>query len=123
MPPVGKVWALRGPMQDRPGSADSRAATARPPIQQPRVAPKEHAMTTMNIVRFRTKLGREDAFIEAHRRADPTFKGFLRGSLVKTGDRSFCMVGEWSSFEEMAAARPQMIALLDSFREHLEDLG
>ena len=59
----------------------------------------------------------------AHRRAGRDFKGFLRGSLVKTGERSYCMVGEWDSFDSLAAARPQMIALLDTFRAELEDLG
>jgi len=80
-------------------------------------------MTAFNIVRFRVKPGRDEAFIEAHRRAGRDFKGFLRGSLVKTGERSYCMIGEWDSFDSLAAARPQMIALLDSFRAELEDLG
>jgi len=76
-----------------------------------------------NVVRFRVKPGREEAFIEAHRRADATFKGFLRGSLIKTGERAYCFIGEWDSFESIAAARPRMIALLDTFRNELEDLG
>jgi quinol monooxygenase YgiN len=80
-------------------------------------------MTAFNIVRFRVKPGHDEAFIEAHRRADRAFKGFLRGSLVKTGERSYCMVGEWDSFASLAAARPQMIGLLDTFRADLEDLG
>jgi hypothetical protein len=80
-------------------------------------------MTAFNIVRFRVKPGREEAFLEAHRKADPTFKGFLRGALVKTGDRAYCMVGEWDSFDSLAAARTQMIGLLDTFRAELEDLG
>lgn len=80
-------------------------------------------MTAFNVVRFRVKPGREEAFIAAHRRADAAFKGFLRGSLVKTGERSFCLVGEWDSFDSIAAARPQMGALLDTFRADLEDLG
>ena len=80
-------------------------------------------MTAFNIVRFRVKPGRDEAFIAAHRRAGRDFKGFLRGSLVKTGERSYCMIGEWDSFDSLAAARPQMIALLDSFRAELEDLG
>jgi hypothetical protein len=79
--------------------------------------------TAFNIVRFRVKPGREEAFLEAHRRADPTFKGFRRGSLVKTGERGSCFVGEWDSFDAIAAARTQMIALLDTFRNELEDLG
>ena len=79
--------------------------------------------TAFNIVRFRVKPGREQDFIDAHRKADPTFKGFLRGSLVDTGERTFCFVGEWDSFDAIAAARPQMISLLDTFRDHLADLG
>ena len=80
-------------------------------------------MTAFNIVRFRVKPGHDEAFIEAHRRADPTFNGFVRGSLVKTGERAYCLVGEWDSFASLAAARPQMITLLDTFRADLEDLG
>ena len=80
-------------------------------------------MTAFNIVRFRVKPGREEAFLEAHRKADPTFKGFLRGSLVKTGERAYCMVGEWDAFDSIIEARPKMIALLDTFRGDLEDLG
>lgn len=79
--------------------------------------------TAFNIVRFRVKPGREQAFIDAHRRADFVAAGFRRGSLVKTGDRTFCMLGEWDSFDSLAAARPKMIAVLDSFRADLEDLG
>ncbi len=80
-------------------------------------------MTAFNIVRFRVKPGRDEAFIEAHRRADAAFKGFLRGSLVKTGEQAYCIVGEWDSIASLAAARPQMIAMLDTFRADLEDLG
>lgn len=80
-------------------------------------------MSAFNVVRFRVKPGREEAFIEAHRRADTAFKGFVRGTLVKTGERSFCIIGEWNSFDDLAAARPQMIGLLDTFRGDLEDLG
>ena len=80
-------------------------------------------MSAFNIVRFRVKPGREEAFIEAHRRANPDFKGFIRGALVKTGERAYCVVAEWDSFESIAAARPQMIGLLDTFRADLEDLG
>lgn len=80
-------------------------------------------MTAFNAVRFRVKPGREQSFIDAHKRADITLKGFVRGALVKTGERTFCMIGEWDSFASLAAARPKMIALLDTFRADLEDLG
>ena len=79
--------------------------------------------TAFNVVRLRVKPGREEAFIEGHRRADAGFAGFRRGALVRTGERNFCIVGEWDSFDSIVAARPQMGALLDRFRDDLEDLG
>jgi hypothetical protein len=43
--------------------------------------------------------------------------------MVKTGERRYCFVGEWIDMDSLAKARPNMIALLDSFRDTLEDLG
>jgi antibiotic biosynthesis monooxygenase len=80
-------------------------------------------MTAFNVVRFRVKPGHEQRFVEAHRTARPQFKGFLGGSLVQTGDQTFCLVGEWRNFQSIVSARPQMITLLDSLRDMLEDLG
>lgn len=80
-------------------------------------------MTAFNVVRFRVKPGRDEAFIDAHRRADMRFDGMRRGCMVKTGEHSYCIIGEWDSYEHLAAARPRMIAVLDSFRSDLEDLG
>ena len=80
-------------------------------------------MKAFNVVRFRVKPGRENEFIDAHRRAKPDFVGFRRFVLIKTGDRSYCVMGEWDSYENMVAARPKMIAMLDTFRDTLEDLG
>jgi hypothetical protein len=80
-------------------------------------------MTAYNIVRFRVRPGSEQAFIDAHKKANTGFKGFRGGALVKTGDRTFCFIGEWTDMQKIAGARPQMIGLLDSFRGHLEDLG
>ena len=81
-------------------------------------------MTAFNVVRFRVKAGRESEFVEAHRKAPPfDFSGFRRFSLIKTGDRTYCVIGEWDSYETLAAARPRMIAMLDTFRDTLEDLG
>jgi hypothetical protein len=80
-------------------------------------------MTAFNIVRFRVKPGHEHHFIAAHRKARADFKGFRGGSLVKTGENTFCIIGEWASFKKLADARPLMIGLLDTFRDDLEDLG
>jgi len=80
-------------------------------------------MTAMNVVRCRVKPGCEQQFIDAHRAMRPKFKGFIGGSIIKSGDRTFCIVAEWRSFDALAAARPEMIGLLDSIRDLLEDLG
>ena len=44
-------------------------------------------MTAFNVVRFRVKPGNEQRFIDEHRKVRPGFKGFLGGSLIKTGTR------------------------------------
>ena len=80
-------------------------------------------MTAFNAVRFRVKPGMQEQFIAAHRAIDERFPGARRVSLFKTGDQTFCIVGEWSSMNALAKARPKMIGLLDSFRHMLEDLG
>ena len=80
-------------------------------------------MTAYNVVRFRVKPGRDKEFIDLHRTANTDFKGWRNGSLVKTGDQTYCFVGEWNSFNDIVAARPGMIGMLDSFRDMLEDLG
>lgn len=80
-------------------------------------------MTAYNVVRFRVKPGMDKAFEDAHREAGRDFTGFEGGALVKTGDRSYCLIGKWISFDALAGARPQMIGTLDKFRNMLEDLG
>jgi len=81
-------------------------------------------MSAFNVVRFRVKPGREQEFLNAHRKAaEEGFPGAQRIALIKTGDNSYCVVGEWKSFDHIAGARPRMISLLDSFRDCLEDLG
>jgi quinol monooxygenase YgiN len=80
-------------------------------------------MAAYNVVRFRTRPGREIAFVEAHQKAALDVAGFRRGALVQTGDRTFCFVGEWDDMASLAAARPAMLALLDTLRGDLEDLG
>jgi quinol monooxygenase YgiN len=80
-------------------------------------------MTAFNVVRFRVKPGREEEFIEAHRKAKRNFAGARRFSMIRTGERSYCVIGEWNDLQSLASARPDMIAVLDSFRDTLEDLG
>src|ERR1051326_4884014 len=81
-------------------------------------------MTAFNVVRFRVKPGQDDAFVAAHRDLGiEGFNGARRFSLIKTGEGTYCIVGEWNSFDDIVGARPQMIGLLDRFRHMLEDLG
>jgi hypothetical protein len=80
-------------------------------------------MTAYNVVRFRVKPGRDQDFIDLHRKANADFKGWRNGALVKTGNQTYCFVGEWDSFDNIVAARPGMLGMLDSFRDMLEDLG
>ena len=80
-------------------------------------------MSAFNVVRFKVRPGYEQQFVDAHRKMRPELKGFLGGSLVRTGERTFCLVGEWRTFRSIEVARPQMIAMLDQVREMLEDLG
>ena len=53
-------------------------------------------MSAFNVVRFRVKPGRDQEFIDAHRKATKEgFTGARRVALIKTGDNSYCVVGEW----------------------------
>jgi hypothetical protein len=80
-------------------------------------------MTAYNVIRFRAKPGREKQFVDYQRRTVRGFAGFQGGSLIQTGDRTFCLVGRWKSQQSIISARPQMIAVLDGMRDLLEDLG
>lgn len=81
-------------------------------------------MSAFNVVRFRVKPGRDQEFIDAHRKGtEEGFTGARRVVLIKTGEGSYCLVGEWDSFDNIVGARPRMISLLDSFRDCREDLG
>ena len=82
-------------------------------------------MTAFNVVRMRVKPGFEEQYIEAHRKArdDAGFPGMKRAVLVKTGERSYCFVGEWESMEHLVQSRESMVAILDRFRGMLEDQG
>src|SRR6185503_15172922 len=95
-------------------TALSRRTLADRRCGNPRRTTTEGDMTAYNVVRFRVKPGHEQHFIDAHRQAKPAFKGFRGFALVKTGDRTFCIIGEWVSLQKLAAARPQMIGMLDS---------
>ncbi|WP_207541259.1 antibiotic biosynthesis monooxygenase [Sabulicella rubraurantiaca] len=80
-------------------------------------------MTAFNAVRFRVKPGLEQDFLDAHRNVGQDWPGLVHANIIKTGDRSYCIIAEWADAEALAQARPNMIATLNSFRATLEDLG
>ena len=80
-------------------------------------------MTAFNAVRFRVKPGREKDFLNAHKEMERNWPGLLHINMIKTGERTYCIIAEWSDMDSLAKARPNMIATLDTFRDTLEDLG
>ena len=80
-------------------------------------------MTAYNVVRNRVKPGHEKDFEDAIRSLDRDYQGMRKFTAIKTGDRDYCMIGEWDRMDAIVAARPKMIKSLDTFRDLLEDLG
>jgi hypothetical protein len=80
-------------------------------------------MTAFNAVRFRVTSGRDEDFLNAHKRIHQDWPGLVHANIIKTGDRSYCIIAEWTDVDALAQARPNMIATLNSFRDTLEDLG
>jgi len=80
-------------------------------------------MPVFNVVRFQVKPAQESRFLDAHRDGKANWPGLLRGAMIKTGDRAYCLIGEWADANALAEARGRMLATLDGFRETLEDLG
>jgi len=80
-------------------------------------------MTAFNVVRFRVKPGQEKAFLDEHRNMKRDFPGMRRFTLVKTGERAYCVIGEWDRMESIVNARSAMVSNLDRLRGMLEDLG
>ena len=80
-------------------------------------------MAAFNVVRFKVKLGREQHFLDAHKKVEANWPGLKHANIIKTGEHDYCIIGEWDDMESLAAARPRMIDTLDSFRDMLEDLG
>jgi quinol monooxygenase YgiN len=80
-------------------------------------------MAAFNSVRFKVKPGRDEEFLQAHRNIERDWPGLERVNLIQTGEHDYCIIGEWSDMDSLAAARPHMAATLDGFRDTLEDLG
>ena len=77
-------------------------------------------MTAFNAVRFKVKPGRNQDFLDAHQRVDRDWPGLRHVNIIQSGDQDYCIIGEWDDMDSLAAARPNMIATLDSFRDTLD---
>jgi len=80
-------------------------------------------MAAFNAVRFRVKPGRDQDFLDAHKSASVSWAGLIHANMIKTGDRTYCIIAEWTDMDALANARSSMISTLNSFRDTLEDLG
>jgi hypothetical protein len=80
-------------------------------------------MTAFNAVRFKVKAGRDQEFLDAHKKAQFNWPGVTHAKIIKTGERTYCVIVEWTDMDSIAKARPTMIETLNSFRDTLEDLG
>ena len=80
-------------------------------------------MTAFNAVRFKVKAGREQQLLDAHNKIAFAWPGVRQVNIIKTGERTFCVIAEWTNMDAIVNARDRMIATLDSFRDTLEDLG
>jgi antibiotic biosynthesis monooxygenase (ABM) superfamily enzyme len=78
-------------------------------------------MTAFNAVRFTLKPGRDEEFLEAHRQVDRNWPGMRSANMIKTGEGAYTIIAEWDDMDSLAAARPNMIATLDSFRDCLAE--
>ena len=80
-------------------------------------------MAAFNAIRFKVKPGRDEEFLQAHQNVERDWPGLERVNLIQTGEHNYCIIGEWADMDSLAAARPHMVATLDTFRDTLEDLG
>ena len=76
-------------------------------------------MTAFNVVRFRVKAGREQEFLDAHQKVEDTWPGLKHANIIKTGERTYCIIVEWVDMDALTKARPNMIATLIPFVKHL----
>jgi hypothetical protein len=65
---------------------------------------------------FRVKPGRDQEFLEAHKKIKADWPGLRRVNMIKTADSCYCIIAAWTDMDALAKARPAMIATLDSFR-------
>jgi hypothetical protein len=80
------------------------------------------AAAVFNVVHFRAKPGQGQEFERTYTSLPRDMPGLKRFVLLKTGEDAYCGIGEWTSMDHMAAARPKMGGNLDRLRPLLQVL-
>ena len=80
-------------------------------------------MSGFNVVRFTVKDGMDEKFLSENKKFNFDEPGFKRGNMIKTGDHNYCFIAEWNSASDSMNAEASMVAMLDCFRDTLEDRG
>ena len=80
-------------------------------------------MSGFNVVRFTVKDGMDNKFLSENENFAFDVPGFKRGNMIKTGDHNYCFIAEWDSASDSMNAEAKMVAMLDCFRDTLEDQG
>ena len=76
----------------------------------------------MNIVRCKVKSSSREEYLKKIDER-PKFDGQISAKYVETKPNEFFMIGEWNSEDDIAKARPKMIAFLDTLRHTWEELS
>ena len=76
----------------------------------------------INIVRCKVKSSSREEYLKKIDER-PKFDGQISAKYVETKPNEFFMIGEWNSEDDIAEARPKMIAFLDTLRHTLEELS
>ena len=76
-----------------------------------------------NCVRFVVKEDCIDDFIAGFDDSNFQTAGMLVSEMFQSGDREFVSFGVFESEEALVAARPEMIAFLDTIRDYLEEIS
>lgn len=82
---------------------------------------RRYTMSGYNVVRFTVKDGMDDKFLSANRDLHFEAEGFRNAHMIKTGDHNYCFIAEWDSASDSLKAEDSMVAMLDCFRETLEE--
>ena len=76
----------------------------------------------MNIVRCKVRSSSREEYLKKIDEMSK-FDGQISAKYVETKPNEFFMIGEWNSEDDIATARPKMIAFLDTLRHTLEELS